>query len=421
MFLRLRVTVLFILLDFAINDDGIELNGGLPRHQVLGGKIVRELFSRWDFTRDFVLFSSEEQTQRDQSTYLAGELFAFQVPEEGTAIERAAMQYHATRTHPTSLPNGRPGSFTTNGLPPQHGAPFADPAVSDDGNTVGSPIRYKGANIQMDVVLNKKGWHYPQQRIISLWEDVAPTISGERPPEPLFMRAQTGDTIEYWHTNLVPNYYDLDDFQVRTPTDIIGQHIHLVKFDVTSSDGAADGFNYEDATFSPDEVRERIIALNNNLPETSGGLNSWDPETQFAGTTRNTLTIQDYSNLYPFGPAPAYQNWNGAQTTIQRWDTDPLLNDLGEDRTLRTVFTHDHLGPSTHQQVGLYAGLVIEPAESSWFTNGPSYSAPGTYRAVDRTVRSPSMNPPMAPWFPEPYLALGNGMMADLPAGRQWW
>ncbi len=42
---------------------------------------------------------------------------------------------------------------------------------------------------------------------------------------------------------------------MRTPTDILGQHIHLVKFDVTASDGAANGFNYEDGTFSPEEVR----------------------------------------------------------------------------------------------------------------------------------------------------------------------
>ena len=41
----------------------------------------------------------------------------------------------------------------------------------------------------------------------------------------------------------------------------IGQHIHLVWFDVTSSDGSGNGFNYEDGTFSPDEVIERIHAI----------------------------------------------------------------------------------------------------------------------------------------------------------------
>ena len=98
--------------------------------------------------------------------------------------------------------------------------------------------------------------------MLTLWKDVQPTLlqPGEarrsRPPEPLFFRGNTGDIIEYWHTNLVPNYYLVDDFQVRTPTDILGQHIHLVKFDVTSSDGAGNGFNYEDGTFSPEEVQD---------------------------------------------------------------------------------------------------------------------------------------------------------------------
>ena len=54
-------------------------------------------------------------------------------------------------------------------------------------------------------------------------------------------------------------------------------------------------------------------------------------------------------------------------TTIQRWAIDPLLNWQGHDRTLRTVFTHDHLGPSTHQQVGLYAGVLVEPQGSQWY------------------------------------------------------
>src|SRR6185369_8633277 len=120
------------------------------------------------------------------------------------------------------------------------------------------------------------GWHYPQQRMLSLWQDVAPTLAytpdggGGRRPEPLFFRGNSGDIVEYWHTNLVPNYYIVDDFQVRTPTDILGQHIHLVKFDVTSSDGAGNGFNYEDGTFSPNEVQELHDAVT-----AAGG--SWTP------------------------------------------------------------------------------------------------------------------------------------------------
>ena len=174
-----------------------------------------------------------------------------------------------------------------------------------------------------------------------------PTIDGTRPPEPLFFRANTNDCIDFKHTNLIPRVYELDDFQVRTPTDIIGQHIHLVKFDVTSSDGAGNGFNYEDGTFSPDEVIERIKAINDGP---KGGL------VPFGGGTPVHLTAQPHPVL----------NTLGAQTTVQRWFADNVLNNHGNDRTLRTVFTHDHFGPSTHQQVGLYAGLVVEKEGSIW-------------------------------------------------------
>ena len=205
---------------------------------------------------------------------------------------------------------------------------------------------YKVADIQLDVKFNKAKWHFPQFRMSSLWGDVTNTLSGAKAPEPLFFRANTNDCITYQLTNLVPNEYELDAFQVRTPnTDILGQHIHLVKFDVTSSDGSANGWNYEDGSFSPDEVRERIAAINNG-----GGLGG----------------VQRHAVAHPFFGSGPNGAWLGAQTTVQRWFADDVLNNVGQDRTLRTVFTHDHFGPSTHQQVALYAGLVVEPRDSIW-------------------------------------------------------
>jgi hypothetical protein len=85
-----------------------------------------------------------------------------------------------------------------------------------------------------------------------------PSGAARRRPSRMFFRAHDNDCIEYHLVNLVPDEYKVDDFQVQTPTDVIGQHIHLVKFDVTSSDGAANGFNYEDGSLSPEDVRERI-------------------------------------------------------------------------------------------------------------------------------------------------------------------
>lgn len=335
------------------NGKKIPLDGGLPRHLVLDGKTVRELHTRWDFTKDFIAYDQNHKP-------VSGGLTAFELPEEGTAVERAAMAAHATRKHPTSTPEGKPGTFILNGHKPEHGAPFANPSVDLDGNLKVDLRRYQGAAVQTDVAMTKQGWHFPQQRMLALWQDVQPTLTGTRAPQPLFFRANSGETIEFWHTNLVPDYYELDDFQIRTPTDIIGQHIHLVKFDVLASDGAGNGWNYEDGTFSPDEVRGRIDAIN-----LSGGLHAFDPKTQFQGARQRTLTAK--APPKEIGTAPAGQNWNGAQTTIQRWDADPIKNNAGEDRTLRTVFTHDHFGPSTHQQVGLYGGLLVEPAGSKWY------------------------------------------------------
>jgi len=79
------------------------------------------------------------------------------------------------------------------------GAPFADPAVDDDGNAVGKKRVYKAAAIEMDVVFNKKRWHFPQQRILTLWDDVAPTIATTRKTEPLFFRGNSGDITFQLH------------------------------------------------------------------------------------------------------------------------------------------------------------------------------------------------------------------------------
>ena len=323
-------------------------NGGLPRHTIVGGT-VDEKHTRLDFHKHLVTAVAQS------------------LPANGTNVEQNAMAYHATRLHPTCRPDGTCGvSFETNGLPAVAGAPFADPCITAGGAATGSPRVYKAADIQTDVTFNKAGWHFPQQRFISLWEDVNAYLglggNTRKAPEPLFFRANTGDCIEYQLTNLVPNEFKQDDFQVRTPTDILGQHIHLVKFDVLASDGGANGFNYEDGSFSPGEVRLRIAAIRaqNNC---------------VTGDSRDNTFTCPLAKTHPFfGAGPdddgdGVGDWIGAQTTIQRWYADPVKDNAGNDRTLRTVFTHDHFGPSTHQQTGLYAGLVVEPENSTWKHN----------------------------------------------------
>ncbi len=338
-------------MDKLVETSGFVHDGGLPRHIITDGNAFH-IETRLDFTKELLTAT------------------AVQLDEEGEPVEKAAMAFHAQREHPSCRPDGTcdtavdattgvPGvRFTTNGLPEVAGAPFADPCVDDLGNPLGQRRVYKAADIQLDVVFNKAGWHFPQQRILALWGDVQAMLDGTQAPQPMFMRANTGDCIEYQLTNLVPSYYELDDFQVRTPTDVIGQHIHLVKFDVTASDGAANGFNYEDGSFSPDEVRERIRAIRATNACTGDEVNGGDP--------RDGTFACPVAKVHPYFGAGPNGKWIGAQTNIQRWYADDVLNLVGEDRTLRTVFTHDHFSPSTHQHPGLYAGLVIEPAGSTW-------------------------------------------------------
>ncbi|MGX0975086.1 hypothetical protein ACSSVY_000784 [Roseovarius sp. MBR-51] len=267
-------------------------------------------------------------------------------------------------------------------------AGFGDTAFTPDPAVVGYR-RYEASAVQVDMVTNRAGWHDPQARINVLTDrsDGYKTGDGKISPkvtaseEPFFFRALSGECIEFRHTNELPKDLELDDFQVKTPTDTIGQHIHLVKFDVTSSDGSGNGFNYEDGTMAPGEVAARICAAKNtataaNVTEnrTAGvlmirefpGLCSQDSEGHWHVADQFykkiwQLPMQDKTNDRP--------NRDLFQTTTQRWFADPILSDMRRgndeagrtDRTLRTVFSHDHFGPSSIQQHGFYTALVIEP------------------------------------------------------------
>ncbi|HET9555392.1 MAG TPA: hypothetical protein VFP50_20675, partial [Anaeromyxobacteraceae bacterium] len=352
-------------------------DGGLPRHALRGfaaGGTAASTVSRLDMSKDVV-------TAR-----------AAWYPEDGTDVEKAAMSFHAFRTHPSTAlrmdGTSVPGDFVTNGSGrPVPGAPFHDPCIDDQGQLLkagvtghffdgsggtsiagssafnaDAPRVYKAAVIQFDAVLNKAGYHYPQERILTLWEDAVPTIAKQRPPEPLVLRNDTFDCTEFLHTNLVPRSFELDDFQVRTPTDVIGQHIHLPKWDLTTTDGSGNGWNYEDGTLAPDAVRERIDALNALNPTGAGN----PPDS--AGRPANTPLV---ARPHPYFGAsgPGGVSWLGARTTLERWFFDPVVNVAGVHRGLGIIFTHDHFGPSTHQQIGLYATVLTEPAGSTWVHN----------------------------------------------------
>ncbi|AZQ68231.1 hypothetical protein EF888_14450 [Silicimonas algicola] len=382
------------------------LDGGLSRHVVAGGtrrfgvedagdpppangaqasQLVAKMLALGDMSAEFETITLEPRAQ------------------DGTPLERAAMGFHydgtvwsTGETIDVRAPDGTPaafdpaggyrtgaGLFTVNGSAPKPGAPFADPCGAPPGLARGSETddpflqwpgepfrtdpavggfrRYEASAVQLDLVTNRAGWHDPQARInvltstsddyktnnSGLADPISPFVSARE--EPFFFRAFSSECIEFRHTNELPKELELDDFQVKTPTDTIGQHIHLVKFDVTSSDGSGNGFNYEDGTFAPDEVAARICTSGQDDPRCAL------PE--FADHKLWTLKRSDHPDWF--------------QTTVQRWFADPILSNLGPedadgmgDRTLRTVFSHDHFGPSSIQQHGFYTALVIEPRDN---------------------------------------------------------
>jgi len=78
--------------------------------------------------------------------------------------------------------------------------------------------------------------------------------------EPLVIRANTGDCIELRTTNLLPEYLEANEFQLRTRTDIVGHHVHLVKFDTITADGAANGWNNIAGARKYETLVERFFA-----------------------------------------------------------------------------------------------------------------------------------------------------------------
>ncbi|WP_437870615.1 copper oxidase [Sorangium sp. So ce363] len=325
----------------------MEHDGGLPRHYIAnvppGGAAAggRGLF-------DVQLSKADVQL----------------LPKDGTPSEVAAANFHAgafpgavlaperygfpVKGYPAFTAGGKPALFLVNGQPPAAGAPFADPCPP------GAPVRtYRAAYVQTNAPVNRAGWHDAQARMIVLEKDVEATLDGTRAPEPLFIRAQSGECVVFHATNLIPAALAADDFQIFTPTDVIGQHIHLVKFDVTSSDGGANGFNYEDGALAMEEVVARIQAANALGGALAAGVRSGEPGAR--------VRLEDPTR-HPRMTSPSL----GAQTTIQRWWADSIMSEAGQDRALSTAFTHDHFSASSHQHHGLYGGLVVEPAGSIW-------------------------------------------------------
>ncbi|MCB2048786.1 MAG: hypothetical protein KDE32_11240 [Novosphingobium sp.] len=330
-------------------------DGGLPRH-------VTELPDGITIAQARTVLPIEQALDQADFTFPIEAVKLAILPQDGTWLEKAAMKFHSrpggriTRPLSDNLGTSAPDGFLVNGLPAAAGAPFANPCPQEPGQAdhwvrnlpslMTRERTYKVSAIELDLVVNQYGWHDPQARINVLTDRVAEYEGARRSADPFFFRARSGECVVFYHTNRTSGHTEKDAFQVKTPVDTIGQHIHLVKFDVTASDGSANGFNYEDGTLARDHIGEILKAANS-----AHGKVDWSA----SGQTPRRLALKTDSNGLPI-----------YQTTTQRWWADPLLDEAKRDRTISTVFTHDHFGPSTIQQHGFYSALLIEPKGSTW-------------------------------------------------------
>ena len=203
------------------------------------------------------------------------------IPEDGTAAEHVAMAFHASvapelpdrrhrgqRRHArSSRPTAAGRSRATRPHDPcrrrRRAVRGPVPRRRDPGTRQVEPVNRHARSTRPPT--SRSTWCSTRtagtsrsSASLTLWEDVGAdrsTARGRRSRSCSALNTRRLSSSSGTPTSC-PTYYELDDFQVRTPTDVIGQHIHLVKFDVTSSDGSANGFNYEDGTFSPHEVRD---------------------------------------------------------------------------------------------------------------------------------------------------------------------
>lgn len=126
------------------------------------------------------------------------------------------------------------------------------------------------ALVQAKIIYNKYKWNDPQGRFFVLKEVlekhggldayIQKIECGKIKVEPLVIRANAGDCIEIRLTNLLPEILKASPFQLKTLTDIVGYHIHLVKFDTIVSDGGANGWNNIAGARQYETLIERFFA-----------------------------------------------------------------------------------------------------------------------------------------------------------------
>jgi manganese oxidase len=178
---------------------------------------------------------------------------------------------------------------------------FQDPCPDTRSDGQPTPQKlFEVSAIQTETPYNPEaGWSNPQARVYASSASRPLLPYGREPFAPLLT---VGDCVTYELTNELPLEFGGTVFDREQLTNEVGIHQHMVQFDVLSSDGAANGWNYDQGADADDPSR----------PDVTG--------------TDTTIF---------------YRNFVHADTVTNSF--------------------HDHFFPNVHQDNGLFGGATIHP------------------------------------------------------------
>jgi FtsP/CotA-like multicopper oxidase with cupredoxin domain len=229
--------------------------------------------------------------------------------------------------------------------------------------------------------------------IFVLNEDKAATLNGTKTPNPLAVRANSGDCIAVTLTNELTNTQDKTNGVSPAPDvnvfDEVNIHIHFVQFDLQGSDGVITGDNFETAV-RPDfstpaapvagettltaaapagATQIQVASTSGLVPGVSVEVGQGETDTEIAtkitAINGNTLTLDK-----PLQNAHASGERTGVEFVQYRWYADSQNG---------TVFFHDHVDALHSWGHGLFGALIEEPPGSTYHdsvTGAPIRSGP---------------------------------------------
>jgi manganese oxidase len=217
--------------------------------------------------------------------------------------------------------------------------------------------------------------------IYTLFDDKEDVLTGNKEAKSLILRANQGDCVDVTYVNeLDPRGSDL---LPKT-----NMHIHLVQFDVQSSDGVVAGFHYEQSLLPLDQTG--VAADRQTVTRASGQATVIGEGTVIP--VDNILVFLDANNDPKVGSTVGVALGRSDMLSARLVDADPATSTItlaGQldvpadleglfvgyefknyrwyaDVELGIVYWHDHVDGLVSWQRGLFGGIVIEPAEAQW-------------------------------------------------------